>query len=462
MAVALGALEFVVRAFARTRSNWLSDLAAPYLSTRLWLQGANPYDPLAALKVWYASGGAHLPYIGIDGAAYSVYPPPTLMLTFPLALLRWHPAVYVFMMLGMMVYAAVVYGLVRLGWPQHRSLSSVSHDPLAMYFIAFALGFAPIHTAFHSMNIVLFSCCAAILATLASFSELRLNIIRKPRPRAVGLLVGIGVSAAILIKPTTGIFLLPWLVRERRWRWLAGILTACIAVTALSFGLLLARQGLSWLPDYQQNVTGLFTHGGNADVSAVNPNNTDRIDLQMPAFAALGNRTLASAAAAIVYVGLLIAFLQRAGWRKSSDGRGEVENPLDLSLLVAAGCLALGLLPSYSRVYSAIVLLPLVFWCFHHLQFKSARWILLLLADFLLNTSAIVRLIGEKLGLIARAPRLWDFTIGGHTCWLLLAVGCLLVYAVYQQTGEATHHAAAFGSAKLIDMSEEGSFDRAF
>ena len=414
----------------------MSDLAAPYLSTKLWLQGANPYDPLATLKVWYANGGAHLAYIGIDGAAYSVYPPPTLVLTLPLAMLRWHPAVYTFMMIGLVLYAAVVYGLVRLGWPQHRSLSSLSQDSLAMYFIAFALGFAPIHTAFHSMNIVLFACCAAILAILAPLQSSTRSASQRPQRLATGFVVAIGVSMAILIKPTTGIFLVPWLVRERRWKWLASTLAVCAVVSALSFAALFVHQRLSWLPDYRQNVNALFTHGGNADVSAENPNNTDRIDLQMPAYAVLGDRTLASAAAAAVYICLLIAFLRRAGWRKDSGPEGMIGNPLDLSLLVAAGCLALGLLPSYSRVYSAIILLPLVFWCFHHLRFRSARWMLLLLGDFLLNTSAIVRLTGEKFGLIEHAPRLWDFTIGGHTCWLLLAVGCLLVYAVYQQTGD--------------------------
>ena len=436
MAVVLGAVEFLIRAFGRTRSNWMSDLAAPYLSTKLWLAGSNPYDPLAALKVWYASGGVHLTYIGIDGAAYSVYPPPTLIFMVPLAMLRWTPAVYAFMAIGLLLYSAVVYGLVRLGWPQHRSLSELSEDTSAMFFIAFALGFAPIHTAFHSVNIVLFACCAAILALLAWLNDASLFATQRSRRLATGLLVVIGVSAAVLIKPTTGVFLLPWLVRERQWRWLAATLAVCTVVTALSFASLLSHQGMSWLPDYRQNVTGLFTHGGNADVSAENPDNTDRIDLQMLAFAALGDRTFASAAAAAVYVCLLAAFLRRAGWRKSGGLEEGTERPLDLSLLVVAGCLALGLLPSYSRVYSAIVLLPLVFWCFHHLEFRSARWLLLLLADFLLNTSAIVRLIGDKLGLISFSPRLWDFTIGGHTCWLLLAIGCTLVYAVYQQTGD--------------------------
>ena len=448
MALALGALEFLIRAIIRTKSNWVCDLVPPYLSARLWLQGANPYDTSTSLQSWYASG-ASVADSGMAFSVGSVYPPPTLLLMAPLGLLRWHAAFYAFMALGLLLYGAVVYLLIRLGWPEHRSFSDLRKDPKATFFLAFCLGFAPIHTAFHSVNIVLFACCAAILAVVVAARSpgTAWNSARagSSYTRMTELLVGTGVAAAILIKPTTGIFLLPWLVRERRWRCIAGVIAACTVITVLSLLPMLAHQGLSWLPTYRQNVTALFTHGGNADVSAENPENTDRIDLQMVAFAALADRTLASAAAAAVYLCLMVAFLQRAGWRRK--GIFETDQPLGLPLLVAAGCLTLGLLPSYSRVYSAIVLLPLVFWCFQHLRFKSARWLLLLLSAFLLNTSAIVRLVATKAGWVSRAPRLWDFTIGGHTCWLLLAIGCLLVYAVHQQTREVGMQAVALNAA---------------
>ncbi len=435
MAVALGALEFAIRAIIRTNSNWVCDLVPPYVSARLWLAGINPYDTSISLKTWYASG-ASLADSGMAFSVGSVYPPPTLLLMVPLATLRWHPAFYLFMATGLLLYAAVVYMLVRLGWPEHQSLSSLLHDTKATLFLAFCLGFAPVHTAFHSVNIVLVACCAAILALLITAkSTAPLNkLTRASRSGSLpGILAGAGVAAAILIKPTTGIFLLPWLVRERRWRCLIGVIVACTVVTALSLAPMLAHQGLTWLPTYRQNVTALFTHGGNADVSAENPENTDRIDLQMIAFAALGDRTLASAAAAAVYLCLMAAFLRRAGWRKRSE---LASDSLGLPMLIAAGCLTLGLLPSYSRMYSAIVLLPLVLWCFRHLHLRSARWLMLLLLDFLVNTSALVRICGQKAGLISHSPRLWDLTIGGHTCWLLLAIGCLLVYAVYQQTAD--------------------------
>jgi hypothetical protein len=194
---------------------------------------------------------------------------------------------------------------------------------------------------------------------------------------------------------------------------------------------------MSWLTDYRDNVSFLFTHGGNADVSPQNTENTDRIDLQLVAFALVANRTFASSSAALAYLVLLFLFLKRAGWPKPTATSEAGSRPYGLPLLVAAGCLTLGLLPSYTRMYAAIVLLPLILWCFTHLQFSSARWLLLLLSDFLLNTSAIVRKFGEEAGIILRSPRLWDLTLGGHTCWILLAIGILLLWAVRQQTNPA-------------------------
>jgi len=434
LAAAVGALEFVFRAIVRTRSDWPSDWSSPFVAARLWLAGLNPYDPASTIPTWYAGGAPHTLPDSLVGAG-SVYPPPTILLMVPLAVLRWQQSFDAFVAISLVLYAAVVYGLVRLGWPEQRTLSGLLREPAAMFFVAFALGFAPIHAAFHSVNIVLFAASASILAVLAGIRESDSVAIRR-RPFAAGLLAGVGATAAICIKPTTGLFLLPWLIRDRRWRLLAGIVAACAIITAASLAPLLLHQGLSWLPDYRHNAEMLFAHGGNADVSTENFWNTDRIDLQLVAFAAFGNRTLAAAAAAVVYLCLLAAFLGRAGWGKGSVAGDGAMRPFDLPLLIPAGCLALGLLPSYSRMYAAIVLLPLVLWCFRHLHLRSARWMLLLLSDFLVNTSAIVRLAGSRFGLIAPRHRLWDLTIGGHTCWLLLAVGVLLVWAVREQTAE--------------------------
>lgn len=435
LAALLGATEFAFRALLRTKSDWLSDLAAPYTSSRLWLAGANPYDPHIFLPAWYAGGAPHVGVSEFVSGTHSVYPPFTLLAVAPLALLHWPDAVHVFVALGLLLYAAAMYGLLQLGWPRYRSWKEFAGDPAAVLFTAFSLGFAPVHTAFHSENIVLLAACAAILCVVLLVRE-------REWPRvpslAIAIAAGAAATAAICIKPTTGVFLVPWLVRERRWRLLAGVVIACGVVSLVSIGPLMAQHDRAWLTSYSQNVTALFSHGGNADVSAENTENTDRIDVQLVLYTAFHNRSLATVGAALIYAGLLVAFFAGAGFAARDALVKTVMHARDLPLLVAAGSLALGLLPIYSRVYSAIVLLPLALWCFGHLRFSSARWLLLLLADFLLNTSAITRKIGEATGVIEKLPRLWTLTVGGHTCWLLLGIGCLLVQAVHQQRGESS------------------------
>ena len=449
----LGALEFLLRALARVHTDWLSDFAAPYVSSTLWLRGANPYNPLKFLSTWQARGGPHLNINDFVSGTHSVYPPPTLLLMAPLALLRWSSAIYVYVFLGLTLYAGAVYGMLRLGWPQHRRLADLAKEPLAVLFAAFALGFAPIHTAFHSLNIVLYAGCGALFAVLIALhrdvaSEASEKS-GKQRASARAVLLGVCVTVAILLKPTTGVFLLPWLARERRWRLISLVFLACGIITAISLVPLISHLGMSWLTDYRQNITFLFTQGGDADVSPENHDSTDRIDLQLVAFALFGNRTLASAAAGFTYLLLLCLFLKRAGWPRRDSIPAERHGVLHLPLLVAAGCLALGLLPSYTRMYAAVVLLPLILWSFTHLQFRSARWLLLLLSDFLLNTSAVVRRIGDATGAIVASPRLWNFTLGGHTCWILLAIGILLLWAVRQQTGEDILESSSSGQSAV-------------
>ncbi len=425
LAVLLAAAEFILRALRRTDGSWLSDLAAPYISTRLWMSGANPYDSHHFLGSWYAAGATSLGFSSAVTNIPSVYPPPTLPFMVPFAVLRWPDAVHAFVVCGVLLYGLVLYKLLRLGWSGHRSWRNYAHDPLAVFFLAFALGFAPAHTAINSENIVLFSACAALLAVL--------TLLQADAGAEHGMaswIAGALVVASICIKPTTGLFLLVWLGWERRWRLIAGVCAACALIAALSLWPLLARHTLDWIASYRANVATLFTHGGNADVSLENSERTDHIDLQLVLFAIFGDRGLSSAIAAGIYALVLAAFLRGSGWFRSPALRRTTEMPL----LAAGGIMALGLLPVYSRIYSAIVLLPLVLWCFRHLRFESARWLLFLLCGFLANTSALLRRPAFVQAIAARAPRLWDATVGGHTCWLLLAIGILLIRAAAEQT----------------------------
>ena len=89
LAVAVGAVEFLFRALLRSNSLWMSDLTAPYVSARLWLSGGNPYDSHIFLSTWAASGAPESGLKQFLSEMHSVYPPPTLLVMAPMALIRW-------------------------------------------------------------------------------------------------------------------------------------------------------------------------------------------------------------------------------------------------------------------------------------------------------------------------------------------------------------------------------------
>jgi hypothetical protein len=217
-------------------------------------------------------------------------------------------------------------------------------------------------------------------------------------------------------------------------RTLGWVVLICAVLSLTGLIPMILEHGMVWLTNYRANVDALFTYGGNASVYAQNTGRTDRIDLQLALFALTGNKSLSSIVPVLVYLALLGSFLWNTGL-SNADRRSPAADAgvYDGTLLTAAGCLALGLLPVYSRVYSAVVLLPLVLWCFRQLHLKSAKWLLFLLCDFLLNTSAMLRHPERLVAIASHNQNLWDGTIGGHTCWLLLLIGVLLTWAAREQ-----------------------------
>jgi hypothetical protein len=432
LALVIGFTEFVFFSLLHTDAHRMSDFSAPYVSSRLWVHGQNPYDFHAFLPTWTASGAATSGFPESASGTHSVYPPITLPIVLPLSLLPWNIALTLFLTLGVVVYLYCVGHLFRLGWPEIRSWKDFFYEPAACFFIAMALGFAPVHSAIRSENLVLLSASLAIASVLALLRSTLPATLEQATKKLRWMSTGTAILS-IATKPTTGIFLVLWFAAIRQWRLMWTVLGACALITAVGCAPALAGGGHAWLASYADNVQALFTNGGNADLSSLNHAHTDRIDLQLVLFAMLSNRTLSAVLAAIVFVVMTAMLLRSIPWRALPQGMTP-ERATGLALLLASSLLALGLLPVYSRVYSAIVLLPLLAWCLLHLRFTSARWLLLLMAIFSFNSSSLLRKLHTKQAVGAMVPdRLWDATLGGHTCWILLAIGLVLLWAVRQQ-----------------------------
>ncbi len=407
LAVSLASVFSIVRGPLRANSGF-NDLAAPYVSTRLWLRHQNPYDAVAFIPAWYAAGGPQINLKAESSSRRPVYPPPCLIILTPLAALSWKTAVWTLTVVGFSAYVMTVHLFCRL-------IPGTWRDPMKPLFLAFALALAPAQSAIHVSNI---ACLSASLLLIGLYRLLT----RTHDPEVVAALC---IALSACIKPTLGLLILPYLLIVRAWRTLAITLAACVLLTGLSL-VRLAPLGTQWITSLNENIDVVFQNGGAADVTEQNLARVDRIDLQVPLYSLTHSPMAATLLALSVTVILLGLWLRPSLFLSDSlDGR----------LLIASTLLLLGLLPFSQRYYSAILLLPIILWSFRNLSSATARLILAFCTVFLVNTEALLQR-GQSYFLFSQhSPGLANAVLGPHLCWLLLGIACTALFALRNQAG---------------------------
>ncbi len=157
IAVLLASGLFLLRGPLRANSGYVNDFAAPYTATRLWLQHRNPYDATAFFPTWHDAGAPTGKVAGNPSGTHPVYPPPTLVVLIPFALLPWPIAVKALTVLSVALYIAVIPLLASF-------LPGTWRDPIKPAFLAFGLALAPTHSGLHVTNV---ACLAASLLFLS-------------------------------------------------------------------------------------------------------------------------------------------------------------------------------------------------------------------------------------------------------------------------------------------------------
>jgi Glycosyltransferase family 87 len=425
LAVFLASGIFLLRGPLRASSGYVNDFAAPYTASRLWLQHRNPYDSTAFFPTWHSAGASQGKVAGNPSGTHPVYPPPTLVVLIPFALLPWSIAVKALTLLSAALYIAVLLLFASF-------LPGTTRDAIKPAFIAFGLAFAPTHSGLHVTNV---ACLAATLLFLSIYFLL------SRRPNQINVPAIACLTLSICLKPTLGLLLIPYLLWTRAWRTLAATLAIAAAITAASLYPLLSL-GSVWLSSLRENIAIVFTNGGAADVSEQSLLRFDRIDLQLPFYALLHSRTGASLLATLTAATLLLF------WFKSTpDTRHPLSGAaLSQHLLQIATLLAIGLLPFYQRYYSAMIVLLPVLWAFRTLSQPTyrtrSRWILALSSVFLINTEAIFARSRLLPSLTIRFPLLTNLVLGPHLCWLLLLLAILLLTTSRHQTESVDPNAA--------------------
>ena len=425
LAVLLAAGEFVVRGPLRASAGYVNDFAAPYVSARLWLAHQNPYALDAFFPTWHAAGAPLGPVYANPSSIHSVYPPPSIVALIPFALLSWPVASHALILLSALFYLTSLFLLTTF-------IPGDWRHPTKPLFLAFGLALAPAHSSIHVSNL---ACLAASLLFIAIYLLLRPPVFAE-NPRlfiekkiAIIVLVAALITYSSCFKPTLAPFILLYLLWARLWRTLALSIAFGLTLTAIALYPLL-QQGQQWLTDLRNNVNFIFT-AGSANLAPQNLTRFDRIDLQLPLYALTTSRTAAFLLAALLAAALLIL------WFKIPKATPPTHS-LDEHLLRIAALLLIGIFPFYQRFYSAILLLIPVLWAIRQLSppyeptrrptlYLTAQATLVIAALFLFNSEVLLQQTplvpagSHHLSLIANA------FLGPHLCWLLLALGCLLM-----------------------------------
>jgi Glycosyltransferase family 87 len=150
--------ELIVRGPLRflSQGSEINDFLPPLVQSRIFVSGEDPYNPLELIRFWPED--TQVPVflrrdvqqgiaVSRDGVP-SPYPPTCFALLSPISALPWH--LVKLLCLAANCSCAFISIGVLLSLSRLRATSSRAH-----LFVALALGFAPLHTALASGNLIL-------------------------------------------------------------------------------------------------------------------------------------------------------------------------------------------------------------------------------------------------------------------------------------------------------------------
>ena len=410
--------EFCVRGpvrFARAAS--FNDYISPYVQTRAWMQGKDPYSARTLVRLWPPDAD-HPEFLSrelADGLLVfkrgipTAYPLPTFVLNTAIASLPWHIAQPVWLIITLLSFVATVASVMSvaklLPWARQ-----------SFVFLALALALAPFHTALAAGSIVSVAVAAGAAAVLAAGRERE-------------MLAGVLLAAAVCLKPQIGLpFLFYYFVRGR-WR-IAGVGTGIVAIL---FAVAVARltvSGTPWLESYLSDNRILFAAGSLGDFTGANLLRFGLINFQVAAYTLLKSREGASIAAFAVSAtaGIVWWLLLR---QRPDDG--------EKSLLALSALVVISLLPLYHRFYDATLLIFPLAWSLMAFRGRSgaiAKSILLtIILVFLVPGGAALQRLQEAGHFAAfRNYWWWKMFVLPHESWSILLLALLLLSAMRNTT----------------------------
>ena len=410
--MALAAIEFGVRGPWRAlhSEGEFNDFLSPYVQTRIWLSGGDPYNAQALVSHWPRDIGTprFLEREAQDGSLArlhgvpSPYPITAFPLLVPIAMLPWRIANFFWLGFEMLSFLVLLVALLNI------TKAYVSKLRARMLVLAI-LPLAPIHTAFAVENIVIVALAFGTVAVL--FEE-----------KGSGLLAAVLLACGTAVKPTVALPFVGFFILRRRWGSL--LRTAAMFVSAfLVAEIRMIASGTQWLASFLAVNRGMFSPGGVNDFSSANPIRFDLVNLQVVLSQFVTSPQLAQYLSITV---TLIALLLWLWFRRRVP-----EQPVLLDLAIAS---SLTLLPIYHRFYDAALLIFSLAWAITQLSgpiARHARVCLFSVTPFLVPGAAMLRLLANSSATIASMSRSWwwNLFVAPHQAWLILAIVLVLTSA---------------------------------
>jgi hypothetical protein len=392
------------------RAGDFNDFISPYVQSRNWIRGIDPYSPQNLVSGWppYAKKKEFLARDLADGSLVrkrgipTAYPLPALVLIAPLAILPWTIADILWLAISFAAYVVTILtvrSLANLSWADRRTY----------FFLAFALALAPFHTGLAAGSIVIVALAPAVAAVSAI-------------GRGNNILAALLLILAISLKPQIGLPFLIYSVLRKHWG-AAAMGAAGIATLAAVAIFRLAVSGTHWIHSYLYDNRVLFSDGSLGDFTEKNPIRFGLINLQVGIYAVLSSRNLANILALVITAVLGVVWLFLVMRR---------ERHFD-SLLPLSALVVLSLLPVYHRMYDASLLILPLAWSLTALTGparNTAKGTLLLLVVFLIpGGTALEKLSYSGHFAAVQHQWWWDAFIMPHEVWALLMLGIVLLYA---------------------------------
>ena len=387
-----------------------NDLLSPYIQSRSWVKGLDPYSPQILRLFWPRQTGQFefLKKEITDGSITvkrgipTAYPLTSFVLLSPIALLPWPTANLLWTAINIVLFAFALASLVTIaGWS--------SSDWRIFLFLALSLLLAPFHTGIATGN-------PAIVTT--ELGIIAIGLASRRQDVGAGLILAIAVS----LKPQIGLCFLFYYGLRQRWR-ICGVSSA-LAFALAAAGVLRLGIGKPWQQSYWADNRALFSIGSLADFTERNPMRFSLINLQVLVYSLIRSSAAADIGAVVLAGSLFVIWLfYHRKCRRDRD------------LLCVGTLLVISLLPIYHRFYDAALLVIPLCWAITKLPGRSwtpARIVFLFILPFLLPGASILEQMEER-GIMPAAfahSTFWNVIVMSHQVWLLMLLSGTLLYAM--------------------------------